>query len=107
MKVPTDVGVSDIPKCINDVPKYLLLESLNDVNVALFRASPQLYAVGPHRLQYLFVQHQLTVYRQGRSSSHEPIYFLVFQSKLFAFFLDMCLPAQLGIQRHVKVFRCV
>jgi hypothetical protein len=26
----------------------------------------------------LFVQHQLVVYRQGRSSSHEPIQFLVF-----------------------------
>jgi len=39
-------------------------------SVLLFRASPQLYAVGPHRLQYLFVQHQLIVYRQGRYSSH-------------------------------------
>jgi hypothetical protein len=38
------VGVSDIPRCINDVPKYLVLKSLNDVNVALFRASPQLQA---------------------------------------------------------------
>jgi hypothetical protein len=46
------------------------LKSLNDVSVALFRASPRLYAVGPHMLQYLFVQHQLIVYRQGRSSSH-------------------------------------
>jgi hypothetical protein len=26
----------------------------------------------------LFVQHQFIVYRQGRSSSHEPIHFLVF-----------------------------
>jgi hypothetical protein len=56
------VGVSDIPRCINDVPKYLVLKSLNDVSVALFRASPQLYAVGSHRLQYLFVQHQLIMY---------------------------------------------
>jgi hypothetical protein len=84
-----EVGVSDIPRYINDVPKYLVLKSLDDVTVALSRPSPQLYAVGPHRLQYLFVQHQLIVYRQGLSSSHEPIHFLVFQSKLFAFFLDM------------------
>jgi len=63
---------------LNDVPKYLVLKLLNDVNVALFRASPQLYTAGPHRLQYLLVQHQLIVYRQGRSSSREPIYFLVF-----------------------------
>ena len=78
LKVPMEVGVSDIPRCINDVLKYLVLKSLNDVSVALFRASPQLYAIGPHRLQYLFVQHQLILYRQGRSSSHEPIHFLVF-----------------------------
>jgi len=68
-----EVGVSHIPRCINDV-----LKSLNDVSVALFRASPHLYALGPHRLQYLFVQHQLIVYRHGRPSSHEPIHFLVF-----------------------------
>jgi hypothetical protein len=60
-----EVGVSDVPKCINDVLKYIVLRSLNGVSVALSRASTQLYAVGPHRLQYLFVQHQLTVYRQG------------------------------------------
>ena len=73
-----EVGVSDIPKCINDVPKYPVSNSFNNVNVALLRASPQLYAVGPHRLQYLFAQHQLMVYRQGRSSSHESIHFLLF-----------------------------
>jgi len=78
LKVPMDLGVSDIQRCFNDVPKYLVLKSLNDVSVAMFRASPQLYAVGPHRLQYLFVQHQLIVYRHGRSSSHEPTHFLLF-----------------------------
>jgi hypothetical protein len=61
-----EVGVSDTPRCMNDVPKYLVLKPLNDVSVALFRVSPQLYDVGTHRLQYLFVQHQLIVYRQGR-----------------------------------------
>jgi len=55
LKVPLDFCVSDVPMCINDVPKYLVLKSLNDVSFALFRTSPQLYAVGPHRLQYLFV----------------------------------------------------
>ena len=79
LKVPMEVGVSDTPSCINDVPKYLVLKSLNDVSVVLFRASPRLrYAVGPHRLQYLFVQKQLIVHRQGRSFSHEPVHFLVF-----------------------------
>ena len=65
LNVPMAVGVSDIPRCINDIPKYLILASLNDVSVALFRASTQLCAVGPHRFQYLFVQHQLIVCRQG------------------------------------------
>ena len=69
-----EVDVSDMLRCINYVPKYLVLKSLNDVSVALFRAFPQLYAVGPHRLQYLFVQHQLIVYRQGLSSSRDPIH---------------------------------
>jgi len=73
LKVPMEVGVSDIPRCINDVPKYLVLKLLSDVSVALFRASPQLYAVG----QYLFLQHQLIVYRQGRACSHEPIHLLL------------------------------
>jgi hypothetical protein len=55
LKVSMKIGVSDIRRCINDVLKYLVLKSLNDVSVALFRASPQPYAVGPHRHQYLFV----------------------------------------------------
>jgi hypothetical protein len=87
LKVPMDFGVSDIPKCINDVPKYFVLKSLNDVSVAVFRASPQLYAVGLHRLHYLFVQHQLVMYRRGRSSSHEPIHFLYFSPSSLLFFL--------------------
>jgi hypothetical protein len=66
LKVPVEVGVSDITRSNDDVPNYLVLKSLSDVTVAMFRASPQLYAVGPHRLQYLFVQHQLIMYRQGR-----------------------------------------
>jgi hypothetical protein len=78
LKVPMEVGVSDIPRCIKDIPKYLVLKLLDDVSVGLFCASPQLYALGPHRIQYLFVRNQLIVYRQGRSSSHEPIHFLLF-----------------------------
>jgi len=78
LKIPMEIGVSDIPRCIKGVPMYLVLKSLNDVSVARFCASPQLYAAGPRRLQYLFVQHHLIMHRQGRSSSHEPIEFLVF-----------------------------
>jgi len=66
LKVPMAIGVSDIPRCTNDIPKYLVLKSLNEVNVVLFRASPLLYAIGPYKLQFWFVQRQLIVYRQGR-----------------------------------------
>jgi len=59
------VGVSDLPRCINDVPKYLVLKSLNDINVALLRASPQLYDVGPHRLQYLWFMLVILMYWVG------------------------------------------
>ena len=57
LNVPMKVGVSDIPRGIDDVPNYLVLKSLNEVNVALFRVCPILYALGPHKLQNLFVQH--------------------------------------------------
>jgi len=52
LKVHMEIAIFDIPRCINDVPKYLVLKSLNDVSVALLRVSPQLYAVGPYRLHY-------------------------------------------------------
>jgi hypothetical protein len=51
LKVPVEVGVSDMPRCIYGVPKCLVFKSLNDDIVVLFRASPQLYAIGPHRLK--------------------------------------------------------
>ena len=43
LKVPVEAGVSDMPGRVSDVPKYHVLKSSNDVSVALFRASPQLY----------------------------------------------------------------
>ena len=55
LTVRRGIGVSDVPRFINDVAKYLALKLLYVVSIALFRASPQLYAVGPHRLQNLFV----------------------------------------------------
>jgi hypothetical protein len=42
LNVTKELGVSDIPRCINDVSKYLVLKLLNDVNVALFGASTRL-----------------------------------------------------------------
>ena len=55
LKVPMEVGVSDITQVHPGCSKYIVLKSSNDVSVALFRASPQLYAVVPTRLQYVFV----------------------------------------------------
>jgi len=63
-----EVGLSDIPRCINDVPKYLVLKSLNDVSVALFLVSPQLYAVGSHRLQYLLAESSCNLMAHGDAS---------------------------------------
>jgi hypothetical protein len=62
LKVPGEVGGPDVPSCVNVVPKYVVLKSMNDVSVGLFRTTPHLYAVGPHRLQYLFVHHHLIMY---------------------------------------------
>ena len=61
LKVRMEIGVSDISRSNKVVPKYLVLKSMNDVSVALFCAPPKPYAVGPDRLQYLFVPHQLIV----------------------------------------------
>ena len=47
LTIRMEVDVSDIPRCINEVPKCLVLKTLNDASVAVFRASPQLCAVGP------------------------------------------------------------
>ena len=87
LKVPTEIGVSDIPRCTSKVPEYLVLDSLNDVSVALFRVSPQLYAVGPHRLQYLFVQHQLCIDRADLlpMSQYIFLYFSPSSSRFFFF----------------------
>jgi len=76
--VPMEVSVPDVPRCIDYVPEYFFLKSLYYGYVARFCASPQLYAIGPHRLQYLFVKHQLIVCGQRRSSTHEPVHVFVF-----------------------------
>jgi len=75
LKVPVEVGVSDILRCFNDVPKYLVLKSLNDVSVALFRASPQLHAVGPHGLQYLYSISLLCIDRANLVPMGQHIFF--------------------------------
>jgi len=77
-EISMEVNVPNVPRCIDCVPKYFVLKSLYYGGVARFRASPQLYAIGPHRLQYLFVEHQLVMRRQGRSSSHKPVHVFVF-----------------------------
>jgi len=52
--------------------------------------------VGLHRLHYLFVQHQLVMYRRGRSSSHEPIHFFYFSPSSSRFFLTCAFQCSLA-----------
>ena len=88
LKVPIEVGVFDVPICIKDALKYLVLKSLNDVSVALSRASPQLYAVGPQRLQYLHSISLLCMARADLLPMSQYI-FLYFSPISSRFFLDM------------------
>ena len=97
LTVPMEVGVFDIPRCINVVPKYLVVKSLNGVSVALFPASPQLYAVGPQRLQYLYSISLLCADMADLIPVSQYIFLYFSPSSWRFFFLDMCLPAQLGI----------
>jgi len=76
LMVAMGFGVSDIPRCINDVPKYLVLKSLNDVSVALVRAPPELYAVGPHRLQYFqsYIVNKISIMQYHKMNRMELVY---------------------------------
>ena len=98
LKVPIEVGVSDVPICIKDALKYLVLKSLNDVSVALSRASPQLYAVGPHRLQYLYSISFLCMDRADLLPMSQYIFCILVQS-LRVFFLTW-LHGDLKIHTH-------
>jgi hypothetical protein len=46
-QVSVKVTVSNVPGCIDNVPKYFVLESLYDVYISLFGATPQLDTVCP------------------------------------------------------------
>jgi hypothetical protein len=43
-----EVIVSNVPGCIDHVPEYLVLESLDDVYIILFGATPELATVCPN-----------------------------------------------------------
>ena len=47
-QVTVKVTVSNVPECIDNVPKYFVLESLYDVYITLFGATPQLDTVCPN-----------------------------------------------------------
>ena len=49
-----EVTVSNIPGCIDNVLKYVVLESLHNFYIALFGATPQLDTVCPNVFEYLF-----------------------------------------------------
>jgi hypothetical protein len=42
LQVSVEVVVSNVPGCIDHVPEYFVLESLYDVYIASFGATPQL-----------------------------------------------------------------
>ena len=80
------VGVSNYQGASMMFLPNLVLKSSYDVSVVIFCASPQLYAVGPHRLQYLFV-HELIVYDRAyllpMSQHISFLYFSPNSSRLF------------------------
>jgi hypothetical protein len=71
-----EFGFSDIPSCINDVPKYLVLKSLNDVSVALVHASPHLYALSPHRHRYFkcYLVNKISIIKYHKMNRMELLY---------------------------------
>jgi hypothetical protein len=82
-----EVGVSDITRCISDVPKYPFSNSLNDVSVGLFHASPQLCAVGPHRIQYCLYSISLLCIDRADLLSMSQYIFFYFSPSYSRFFL--------------------
>jgi len=42
LQVPVEVIVSNVPGCIEHVPEYFVLESLYNVYITLFAATPEL-----------------------------------------------------------------
>jgi len=47
-QVSVEVIVSNVPGCIDNVPKYFVLESLHNVYITLFGATPELDTVCPN-----------------------------------------------------------
>jgi hypothetical protein len=64
-----EVVVSNVPGCIDHVPEYFVLESLYDVYIALFCATPQLDTVCMSKRVLGFVCIQSVCYEGTVSSS--------------------------------------
>jgi hypothetical protein len=50
LQVSVEVNVSNVPGCIDNVPEYFVLESLYNVFITLFGATPQLDTEYPNGL---------------------------------------------------------
>jgi hypothetical protein len=48
LRVSVEVIVSNVPGCIDHVPEYFVLESLYNVCITLFGATPELDTVCPN-----------------------------------------------------------
>jgi hypothetical protein len=55
-QVSVEVIVSDVPGCIDNVPELFVLESLCNVYITLFGATPELDTLCPKGFYNLFVQ---------------------------------------------------
>ena len=55
-KVSMQVTISDVPWRIGDIPQHVVLESLDSKDVTFAGTTPELYAIGPHWFEDLFIQ---------------------------------------------------
>jgi hypothetical protein len=99
-----EVSVPNIPRCINYVPEYFVLKSLYYGSVAWFRAPPQLYAIGPHRISYLFVEHQSVMCRRADLLPISQYMCLYFRPSSFRFFLTCTFQRNLASSAMPRYF---
>jgi len=87
LQVSVEVIVSIVPGCIDHVPEYFVLESLYNVYITLFGATPELNTVCPNGFYDLFVYDEFVMEGQRGVPSYQPIHFLYLRSSSSRFFL--------------------
>lgn len=71
------IVISHTPRCIYNVPKYFVSESLNYYYVTFCGITPKLYIIRvcPNRLQHLFMQKQFIMQQKNIITSYQVILF--------------------------------